>query len=252
VQKRSLNADKGESAWMNRIKNILLLILVAVAVSLLLTGCFKFSIHLTVNKNGTADVDIIMAASQALVTMGAGLESGIFGDRKEQLAEQGFAISDYYEGNMAGFRAIKRVESVKDFSSLGFANDLGLDGQEIFSVEKHALTTTYHLNAELNFGDLFAEDSDRMALFSPDMRFILTLPIKPLEHNATTVSADGKTLEWQLSPTKRNEIKLIVRTPNLTSIVIGSAAAVLLLGLIPAGLIIRKRRAGSPAGRTKA
>ncbi len=234
---------------MNRKKNLLILLVVTVVLPFLLTGCFKFSMHLTLNKDGTADMDIIMAASQMLLTMGTGMESSIFGDKREQLDEQGFEITDYSEENMVGFRATKRMQSVEDFSSLGLGDDMGLGDQEIFTVEKGALTTTYHLNADINFGDLLGEESDMMALLAPDMLFILTLPVKPLEHNATSVSDDGKTVEWKLSPTKVNNIQLSARAPNATAIATGAIVGVALLGLIPVFIFIRKRKAGSQSNR---
>ena len=108
------------------------------------------------------------------------------------------------------------MNSLEEFSALGLGDDLGLGDQELFTVEESLFFTTYHLHADINFQDLFGDESEMMVLFTPDLRFILTLPVSPLQHNASSVSSDGKTLEWILSPTKVNQISLSARAPNTT------------------------------------
>lgn len=232
---------------MRKRKTLAMLFLIMAVAPFLLTGCFKFSLHLTVNRNGSADMDIIMAASQALVAMGMGLENSIFGDKREQLAEQGFAISDYTAENLTGFRATKRMKTLEEFSALGLGDDLGLGDQELFTVEKGPFFTTYHLHAEINFLDLFGDESEMMVLFAPDMRFILTLPVTPLEHNASSVSSDGKTLEWILSPTKVNQISLSARVPNTNALLVIILAALILASSIVLIILRQKRKAAASA-----
>ncbi len=224
-----------------RKKNMGLLLLIIIAAPLMLTGCLKFDIHLTINKNGTADVDIILLAVETLVTLDKDLERDLFTGKKERLAELGFAITDYTEKNLIGFKATKRLQSVEEFSTLGLAGDIGLEGRDPFSVMKGVLTSTYNLDADIDLRPLFAEHSDMFTLFSPDLRFSVTLPAKPLSHNATSVTVDGRTLTWDLSPDARNKIQFTARAPNLTAVVILLALAVVLVGAIMTVLIRRIR-----------
>ncbi len=226
---------------MKKRKNLVLLLFITAVAPFLLTGCFKFSLHLTVNRNGSADVDIVMAASRTLVSMGTGLENSLLVDKREQLAEQGFAISDYTAENLTGFQATKRMKTLEEFSSLGLGDDLGLGDQELFTVEKDFFFTTYHLNAEINLLDLIGDKIGMMALFSPDMRFILTLPVEPLKHNASSVSPDGKTLVWILSPTQVNQISLSASVPN-TNALVTVILVVLILVLTIVMIIVRQKR----------
>ena len=98
---------------------------------------------------------------------------------------------------------------------MSLAQDMGLEGRDIFTVEKKALTTIFYLDADVDLSHLIGEENNRIfALFPPDMRFLLTLPVRPLAHNATSITADERTLEWALSLEGGNHIELAARAPN--------------------------------------
>lgn len=217
---------------MSTIKKISLLLLIALAAPLLLSGCLKFNLHLTVNRNRTADLEITLVAPAALLTMEPELEKKFFKDKREELAAQGFAVSDYEGDNLIGFRATKRLHSVEDLADLQLAGDLGLKGREVFTAQKSAFTTTYLLDTDLDLSNLMGEQSKMLALFTPDLRFVLTLPVKPLAHNATAVTADERTLEWSLSPTGNNHLQLTARAPNLSAVIVVIVIAVMVPGSI--------------------
>lgn len=226
---------------MPKIGKAALLFLITLATPLLLCGCLKFNMHLTINRNRTADLEITLTAPKTLLALDPELEQKLFKDKQEELAEQGFSISDPEDEQRAGFIAAKRLKSVEDFAELEITGDLGLHDREIFTVEKSALTTTYHLDADLDLQDIIGEESGSSALLLSDLNFILTLPVKPLEHNADAVTEDGRTLVWKLSPTKVNRLQLTARAPNLSAVLIGIAAFVLLIASVTTFLIYRSR-----------
>lgn len=234
---------------MAQVKKIALLLLFAVAAPLILSGCIKFSLHLTINRDRTSDLDIILIMPRTLLAIEPELEQKFLKEKKDELARQGFAVTDYARDNMVGFKASKKLRSVEEVAGLSLARDMGLKGQNIFTVEKKALATTYYLDADVDLSSLLGEDSRVIALFPPDMRFILTLPVRPITHNATGITADERTLEWILSPEGNNHIQLTARAPNPLAIILGIVLAFLLPGAIFAAVYIRKSSAGAQAGK---
>lgn len=226
---------------MFRFRSIYLLLIMITAAPLLLSGCAKFNIHLTINKNGSVDSEIVMMAVKKLLTNDPSIESYFFDEKKELLKEQGFTIADLTNEKITGFRAVKKFVSVEEFSSAGLNAALGLESQEPFKVEKNFFTATYYFNADIDLTNVFEAQGKTIALFSPDLNFTVTLPVKPLEHNATRITEDGRTLIWELSPTGSNKLQFTARAPNLTAVVILLALAVALMGVIMTALIRRIR-----------
>ncbi|NLA04251.1 MAG: DUF3153 domain-containing protein [Firmicutes bacterium] len=226
---------------MLKVKRAALLLLVAVAAPLLLCGCLQFNMHLTINRNRSADLEITLAAPRAILAMDPDLEKEFFVEKKEDLAAQGFDIIEPTDEKVAGFKAAKRLRSVTELADLGLAGDMGLQDQEIFIEEKSALTTTYHLDAQIDLKDLMGEQGNLVALLSPDLRFILTLPVKPLAHNADEVTEDGRTLVWELSPLQSNHLQLTARAPNLSAVILGVVAAVALIAAVILAVVYRPK-----------
>ena len=54
---------------MSTVKKIALLLLFAVAAPLILSGCVKFSLHLTLNRDLTSDIDITLTLPRALLAL---------------------------------------------------------------------------------------------------------------------------------------------------------------------------------------
>ena len=65
-----------------------------------------------------------------------------------------------------------------------------------------------------------------------DLSFSLTLPIKPLTHNADHVSPDGKTLTWDISLLQPNTVNVVVKAPNIKRIVWTAGLGIVLLALV--------------------
>lgn len=226
---------------MSRLRNIIALVPVLMIAPLLLCGCLKFNMHLKINRNRTADLEITLLAPKTLLALDPDMEQKLFKEKREELAGQGFTISDPEDEQRVGFIANKRLASVEDFAALEMTGDLGLHDQEIFTVEKSALTTTYYLDADLDLQDLIGEESGSSTLLLSDLNFLLTLPVKPLEHNADEITEDGRTLLWKLSPTGVNHLQLTARAPNLAAVLVGVAALVILLAAMIVAVIYRVR-----------
>ena len=78
-----------------------------------------------------------------------------------------------------------------------------------------------------------------------EFKYVVTLPVKPKSHNASTVSEDGKTLTWNLATSEASNIQYEFSLLNMTHIymIAGGAAGVLLVIVVIALLIIKKGKA---------
>lgn len=107
--------------------------------------------------------------------------------------------------------------------------------------EEGIFMDNYHISANVDLSnvDPYAAKEDLFSLglsflfdavtTDADLKFILHLPVAAESSNATTISDNGKTLEWKLIMGQNNLIKFDLEVPNLPNIAL---AAGLLLALI--------------------
>ncbi|TXK90741.1 LPXTG cell wall anchor domain-containing protein, partial [Parageobacillus sp. SY1] len=62
-----------------------------------------------------------------------------------------------------------------------------------------------------------------------DLKFLLDLPVKAKNHNASDVKNDGQTLEWQLIPGDKNKIYMEAVVPNITNIILSIVGGLIIL-----------------------
>lgn len=82
------------------------------------------------------------------------------------------------------------------------------------------------------------------------MCFILSLPYKPTNHNASLVRDGGRTLELQLIPGQDNKLQMDVVVPNVRKIVLCDVGVALLLAVLSAAIIVshRKKKPSAASG----
>src|SRR5690606_30522362 len=118
----------------------------------------------------------------------------------------------------------KHYNSIRDFK--GFREMFNQEGEIPLKVKKSLFTTTYILDANIDLSNLaISEEKDFIGLEtaminSIDLRFLLTLPVKIENHNASNVTDEGKTLEWILIPGEDNPIHLEAKIINITNIAV--------------------------------
>ncbi len=239
------------------------LFLMLVFISLLLSGCLKFSTHLTVHTDGSGDMEIVLL-QDAAVNILSDIHDP-FADFKDNLAGQGFSISPYRENGMSGIKAVKTMTN-EELMSLDLSDFLGgnpgsrgqvnagsaASNSPFLTVKEEFLLKRYYLDLVINFDrilpyldhDYIDRYSDMiLTLMQPDIRFIITLPVRPESHNAAVVSDDGKTMEWLLALKGDNDIRLVAVVPNFNNIakavVITGAALIVTVIFI---IFIRHRR----------
>ena len=221
----------------------------------LLTGCgMKGGYDLVIKSDKTIDFSFFMAYDdemiQALMSMQSGGEEiPTYTDEDvwellESMngeAPEGFTMERYDQDGYKGF--------TYDATDVGNIDEATGDGSP-FDIT----------NMDSNMDDtmLFTKNGDNYVsniVYSPvnesqgqdaeiDIKFTVTLPNKPISHNATTVSDDGKTLTWDLSGTEAGTIDFefnFSSFPILMVALIGGGIALLVI-LIVIILVVKKSK----------
>ena len=195
---------------------------------ILLTGCMKVRFHVTVNRDGTASMEVIMAADKSMSAVEMFLGEDIFTQVKADFLADGYEVEDYEDPEMKGFIAKKTLASMDEVSSLGISRDFIATEGDYFTTEKGLFHTTHHVSIPVNLDDISPDERAILRLIRPDISFALSLPVQPLQHNAHSVSQDGKTLEWVITPGQPNNIQVSIRVPDIPAIILAFLLAVFL------------------------
>lgn len=222
-------------------KNQILLLLSVLMVSFLLTGCIQANIHVTVNKDGSADLNYKVGIDKNLMDLGGGEVSDLFVETATEAQKEGYATSNYDDEKYVGIEMKKHITTLDELAKENSMKELvGSDKSELIKVNETFFYTEYILDTGIDLSDAFKDSglsaeeisAAKMAMDQMDFQFKLTLPEKTDTNNATTVSVDGKTLEWKLTG-QDNSIKATMKVLNMQTVTVtASGFLALLIGLI--------------------
>ena len=172
---------------MNRLKKIAALALALCVLLTLLTGCIRIEIGIDVKKNGKADVSLLYAVSDGLMEDSS---AGLSEEDIEEYENEGWSVEPYSKDGYTGYY-LKR-------SDADLTNTELMDGSS-GNVRKEGSRYIIDLSV-LPESDQLDIRSSASWIKSMGGSFVvrMTLPVKPVAHNATSVSSDGKTLEWDI------------------------------------------------------
>lgn len=173
------------------ILSVLLVLLLAAS------GCLRMRVTFELQKNGTFDFEMLYAMSALGLQFGG--EMPFDEATLNQYAKDGFKTETYSEDDYTGIILSKKGI---DFSSASDLPDMDLN----FTLEKNGDTYTLDLPwGGENMGDIGSGYADSLLSVAEYIEqyegfaeIVIVCPEKPTEHNATSVSADGKTLTWNL------------------------------------------------------
>ncbi len=223
---------------MKRTLKSIILVVVSVFLLLGLTGCANINYEIKLEKDGSGEISYIMGYDKNFLnSMKVSLEdlkkSNSFDDMKEEATKEGYTIEEYEDNTTYGFRAYKHVANVQnEFKVMEDSTE-----SDAIHYEKSFLKTTFSQNASIDLKDLSGEGQVEDALTSAVMgqmkiSYKLILPFAVGENNASSVSEDGKTIEWTLKAGQVNEINFVAEQTNLVNIAIIAGAVILVLILI--------------------
>ena len=214
---------------MKRILKSIILVVVSVFLLLGLTGCANINYEIKLEKDGSGEISYIMGYDKNFLNS----MKVSFDDMKEEATKEGYTIEEYEDNTTYGFRAYKHVANVQnEFKVMEDSTE-----SDAIHYEKSFLKTTFSQNASIDLKDLSGEGQVEDALTSAVMgqmkiSYKLILPFAVGENNASSVSEDGKTIEWTLKAGQVNEINFVAEQTNLVNIAIIAGAVILFLILI--------------------
>lgn len=216
-----------------------LYILISLMMVLVLSGCVKGVFHVTVNKDGSGDLDYRFAMDSALLSSDRKEENPLE-EFKSIAKKDGFIVSQFKENGYFGVEAKKHVENISQGIGEDLINSLSsTDKKEKvnFNIDKGFLFNVYQLKTNLDLKDFVSKDNDPFAsmfINKIDLKMLLTLPVEVENHNASRIlfveSEKIKTYEWDIIPGQNNEIYLEAKVLNMRNI--------MLLVLLGIGLVV--------------
>ncbi len=173
-------------------------LLVSVICVLCLTGCVRFNASVTVKSNGKLDVSMLFAVVD-MSDYGMG-EGTITADQMQEFIDEGWEVEEYAQEGFQGVIVSKKNISPDELSSSMQNNQNDLTG-ELGALDFNKDGLKYVLDWKV-FEEKEAQEMESYKSFltmsGGYMKLTVTLPVKPSASNATYVSDDGKTLEWDL------------------------------------------------------
>ncbi|MCR5632500.1 MAG: hypothetical protein K6F60_03300 [Eubacterium sp.] len=229
----------------------LALLLVSIMILSLLSGCMRYSTTIDVKRNGKADIKMLVAVMNTGTSSDSDTEETEAEETEEmkKLRDQGWEVKAYNEEGYEGYECVKRNVDLKEIAKeLQDSESEDADvNPENFKITKKGLG--YILDWKLYDDDNteeMSEYSESIKQYNGYFRVIIKLPNKPKNHNATSVSHDGKTLTWDLlSMDKSKPIHVefsLINWPLIIGIIV--ALLLIIAGAVVFFILGKKRREG--------
>lgn len=238
---------------MKKVMKGILVIAIACMVLISLSGCARVNYEVNVNKDGSADVSYVIGYDKEFLSSMGVSESDLgeegFADMEKEATEDGYEVEKYNDDTTVGFKASKHFDHITDFTMDDVGEEQisteGIDNK--ISFDKKLLDTKISQNAKIDLTTLSEEEDSEtanitnMLLGQMKVSYKITLPFKVGDNNATTVSEDGKTLEWTLKAGEVNEVRFEAQE-NLNAIVFGGIGAIILIIVVAVIVVATKSK----------
>lgn len=173
-------------------------LMMSLACVFLFTGCIRANTTITVKDNGKVDLSILYAMKDMEEY---GFDKDYFSDDKLQgLRDQGCEVEIYDEDGFQGVVLTKKDIPVEELgNSIGITQSkLSIDvGILKFNKQGDNFVFDWKILGKEQI-DQISAIKNYLALNGGYMKVTVNLPVKATNSNATDVTNDGKTLEWDL------------------------------------------------------
>ena len=254
-------------------------VLCLMLIVFMMTGCMKFNMVTSINKDKSMDFSIIQAFNNAILESSDQdtlSDADLNEANLEEFKQAGFTVENYSDGSWTGYQMKKNIPNIDDISSndpvSGNLENI-LSGQEkdfkLFTVKKGFLQNTYTASFELNTdeaindaanylddstgnttdnfnGNTYDNSADySMFMAGMDLKFVINLPYEAINSNATSLTNDGKTLTWDLVNFKENNIEFEFELYNMTNIYLSVGIVALIIIIIIVLIVKHHKKAKS-------
>lgn len=197
------------------LKNVAIIAILGI-ILFTLTGCANVNYDIKLNKDGSGDIAYVIGYDKSfLASIGVETSSlendSSFSEMEEQAEQNGYTIEKYEDDNTYGFKATKHANNIQEEFDLN--DEAGSNNEETSKImyEKTLLKTKYYQDSKVDLTDILSDNEEaamlKAVMSQMKISYRITLPFRVGSNNATTVSEDGKTIEWTLKVGEVNEIK---------------------------------------------
>lgn len=169
--------------------------LMILSILFVFTGCIRYEVKLSIDKDGKTTIVLTYAALKTDSTSSSSLASS-----KLKYLNAGFEVEDYIEtsdGNTyIGFIARKEGSTLDKAIADMSSKDLDFGTVSLSKDEEGVYFLAMNYDSETQQAESGGATSSALEKYDGYMRFVLEVPGKVVESNATKVS--GKTLTWDL------------------------------------------------------
>ncbi len=235
-------------------------LLLLCSVALILSGCaVKGDFKLGINSDKTVDFGVTIAYDDELieVLMTNSEEASeeveyteeqkwefidsMFDDEEDNSYESaGFTSERYQEGDFKGYTYSKNLGDIESVTAENASFNLTDDSQDLASAKFFTKNGDNYVS-KITFVPV--EETDTYQIDS-SFTFTVTLPTKPISHNADNVSEDGKTLTWNLVADSQKNIDFEFNFSSFPLIPVIIGVAVLLVIIIIIIVVVTKGKKG--------
>lgn len=227
------------------------LFIIALSLMLLVSGCSNVNTTMKINKDKSMNLSYIISLDKNY--LGNKTFNDLFSSKSiNNLENNGYSVTDYEDDNNFGY---KISTNVKDIDNISSSEDLKInllsllysnvqDELYIFKRTDGVLKNQYEANFSVDLSEALQENPNILTnmVTTPVLSysFSLELPSEVITSNATSISADKKTLTWQFDNIYNNHSNITFtfeayNKPMLYMLYVGIG----LLGLIILSTIVR-------------
>ena len=181
--------------------------LLVVSVLLIgLTGCVSLDTNVVINKDKSMEFSMKEEIDLSSMTGDEGDENATVSDETdiEALKTKGYTVEEYDNEGVKGYKISKKFTSIdeataKDGTETPFIVEKWLDDgndSNMFSLKDGVYSANWIMAEDDKKAEEMEGVSSEFLNNLINITYTITLPNKPLSHNATSVSEDGKTLTY--------------------------------------------------------
>ncbi|MEO2203816.1 hypothetical protein ABGV42_08705 [Paenibacillus pabuli] len=217
----------------------------------ILSACADGEAHLTVNLDGSTDLDINLGVTES--ALGKIGQDNLMPLLEDVLKRNNFQAEVVDEGERKQLSATTHYEKSSttasfDMSQLPEGIQVEQTTEPGFFTSRFHVTATADLMESMPDGEIKDQINKvpsflkNLLLKDVNFDFKLSLPIKAENSNADLVEDQGKTLTWHISPLHSNTLDLTVQVPNIRNIIITAVMALIVVAALLIWFFVRRKR----------
>lgn len=216
------------------------LTILVVGISFLTTGCVNTNTSITIDKNDNAIIENKILIDQSVLTYGNTQVEELFSG-KDDITREIIKPDDknlktekekIEEGGYIGYKYTTTVHKLRKVDISPVVGLLEPKNGQLFEVKDKFFSRHYVLNAEVKANENESNTPSNFDIKAEDLiksKFSVTIPTKPISHNADTITEENQ-LFWDISPSKSgNTVTLEFSVIKWHSIILTCILGILLI-----------------------